>query len=453
MRRSTLIVRAVATAAAIAALTAATVTTSVTRASAATSWRNPVSSTSPAAIPQTERQCAKVLFIGARGSAEHDRGVGTATFGATVQAARTFIKQGMDSTGSNVDVRQVWVDYPAHDVIVLVADILNGKDTAAKGSDYFQGAQKGYKSAAAVLEGSLKHCPNEKWIAAGYSQGAIITDTLARAYDVPNRWIGIYSVANTANFPARHVRTFGTAFENQKPTGVYTWLYKSQVDLPTDLQSRSMTYCAKYDGLCDFSLLKLKAAHKDGFGIHGGYASGTLLRASAFSLGQSAANRLPVATRKAFDPQSIPIPPMCQHGASRLTHGSVDFGMGRGGAELLPKPGSTSISTPFYATQQDPYAIATGVAAAVPIWCTAGGVSWPETIAIYTLDGRLLAYKNLGDLAHQEHASVTAISLNGNVIKVRWDAYDGANFDIHHQSATFTRSGGKLIVTSFKTGK
>lgn len=256
-------------------------------ANAASTWRAPVASSDPQAWKKGQVKCADLLFIGARGSGE------TGRYGAEVHVIQQHMQQGMDANRSNAKVRQVWVDYPAAKVEVLADDLFHGRYAAAAGSNYFKGALKGYDSAARVLGASLRLCPKEKWVTAAYSQGALITDSLARNFDYPSRWAYNYTVGNTANYPNRNTLVGGSAFDNgRQPTGIYTWLYKTKAQVPSDLTSRTYTYCTAYDGMCDFSILKWIAAYnsKPQFPIHGGYAAGSELWGSSFEMGVEVAH-------------------------------------------------------------------------------------------------------------------------------------------------------------------
>ena len=65
--------------------------------------------------------------------------------------------------------------------------------------------------------------------------------------------------------------------------------------------------------------------------------------------------------------------------------------------------------------------------AVVPMWCTAGGVSWPERLLVYGLGVRLLGSVPVGDLdAPQEHADVQSLELSDSEVAVRFTSYEGA---------------------------
>ncbi len=155
-----------------------------------------------------------------------------------------------------------------------------------------------------------------------------------------------------------------------------------------------------------------------------------------------------------LDLLTLPIPAMCNAGPSRLKDGTVSYGKDpkygadKGGASLVAQPGkSDSNKYTLWAKQSG-----SGAAyAAVPIWCTAGGVDWPQTIAVYSASGNLLASVDLGPIANQEHAWVTSLSLHGDTVSAKFDAFDGADFDHHYWTGDFTLSGGKLIASHLST--
>lgn len=157
-------------------------------------------------------------------------------------------------------------------------------------------------------------------------------------------------------------------------------------------------------------------------------------------------------THPGFDIQSARIPASCTHPAARLKHGVKDFGTrangsSRGIAELESRTRSNAvpIAHPIHALQRGTSSL--GAYEVVPIVCTAGNVGWPDVISVYNRKGTILASIDLGTIAGQEHASVTAVSLRSNHFRAHWDAYDGANFHLHHEAGTFTLRHGRLVAS------
>jgi hypothetical protein len=168
--------------------------------------------------------------------------------------------------------------------------------------------------------------------------------------------------------------------------------------------------------------------------------------------GVPAAQAATSSTHAGFNIESAKIPASCNHPAARLKNGVKDFGTrangsSRGIAQLESKSLSNAvpIKDPIHALQRGTSSL--GAYEVVPINCTAGNVGWPDVISLYNKKGTILASIDLGQISKQEHASVTAVSLRANHFRAHWDAYDGANFHLHHEAATFTMRHGKLVVS------
>jgi hypothetical protein len=168
--------------------------------------------------------------------------------------------------------------------------------------------------------------------------------------------------------------------------------------------------------------------------------------------GVPAANAATGSAHPGFDIESARIPASCTHPAARLENGVKDFGTrangaSRGIAELESKSLSPSvpITDPIHALQRGTSSL--GAYEVVPINCTAGNVGWPDVISVYSRKGAILASVDLGTITKQEHASVTAVSLRANHFRAHWDAYDGANFHLHHEAGTFTLRHGELVAS------
>jgi len=130
--------------------------------------------------------------------------------------------------------------------------------------------------------------------------------------------------------------------------------------------------------------------------------------------------------------RNAPIPASCDHKASTLRGYHRNFGPnGSRGFALLDikhavffRPGNSTIQY-----------------AAVPLGCSAGGVSWPELLLVYAPGKRLLGHVNLGKIATmQEHEDVTKLTVRGHQVAVDWNGYDGAGFAV-------TTYKGTLAVT------
>lgn len=139
---------------------------------------------------------------------------------------------------------------------------------------------------------------------------------------------------------------------------------------------------------------------------------------------------------------SAPVPGgMCRHSKGHLVNGERDFGVN--GGEWIEK-------------------VATGRAggrtvAVVSIGCTAGGVSWPETLVFYRRgsDGRLeiAAKQYLGKFRRAEHASVQSMFISDGKLHIAWNTYQGCCFERRKFTADMRLRGTTVRVTALTKGR
>ena len=130
--------------------------------------------------------------------------------------------------------------------------------------------------------------------------------------------------------------------------------------------------------------------------------------------------------------RNAPIPASCGHAATRLDGYSKDFGVDADGADR----GFAALvrrKADFGRLKGVP-----GKVAAVPMVCSAGGVSWPQFVLLYGAHQQLLGHVDLGNMhAAQEHEDVLRIHFAHKRIHVRWRGYEGAG-------STFTTFTGVI---------
>lgn len=125
--------------------------------------------------------------------------------------------------------------------------------------------------------------------------------------------------------------------------------------------------------------------------------------------------------------RNAPIPASCGHAATTLDGYSKNFGTYSGFASLLTKKARFGHLKGVK-----------GKVAAVPLVCSAGGVSWPEMVLLYRSHKRLIGYVDLRKLSTaQEHEDVQSLRFHQGKIHVRWRGYEGAGF-------TFTTYRGTI---------
>jgi hypothetical protein len=86
--------------------------------------------------------------------------------------------------------------------------------------------------------------------------------------------------------------------------------------------------------------------------------------------------------------------------------------------------------------------------------CSAGGVSWPETLALYGPGPRLLGHINLGSVPKvpaSEHADATKLKMTAaGDVKLTWISYEGANFEKRTWQAHVVFRAGELKLSGVK---
>lgn len=157
-----------------------------------------------AASTATAQACADLLFVGVRGSAE------PAPYGPTVTAVRDELaRRTSDAPGdASLLVREVFLDYPAVSPETLGATGADRLlfDPEMPPTQFFDSVRAGRGDLIDLLADSGRRCPGERWVIAGFSQGAqVVTEALAdRAVreDADDRLLGAVLLGNPANGPA-----------------------------------------------------------------------------------------------------------------------------------------------------------------------------------------------------------------------------------------------------------
>lgn len=170
----------------------------------ALSWRpgGPTPSSQPGA------PCADLLFVGARGSGEEP------PYGGTVERTRQALTDAAaGGTGREVVAREVWLDFPAVDPHTLAEVGLDRLllDAELPTTGYLRSVDIGVQQLDQVLDDSATRCPDERWVLAGFSQGAqVLTTSLSRRTD-EWRLAGVVLVGDPALHPGQAVVRTSTA--------------------------------------------------------------------------------------------------------------------------------------------------------------------------------------------------------------------------------------------------
>lgn len=136
--------------------------------------------------------------------------------------------------------------------------------------------------------------------------------------------------------------------------------------------------------------------------------------------------------RSVADLRDAPVPAVCQHPATQLSGYKRDYGMYGGSTQLLKHKAVFG--------RLGRHRGSVGIA---PLVCSAGGVTWPEVIAVYGPGPRLLGSVDLRRVRpHREHEDVRSMRFSHHELIVDFLGYDGAGFDyIHHRGTLSWRHG------------
>ena len=162
--------------------------------------------TEPIASSQNGSQrCAKVVFIGARGSGE------APGQSRTIKAVRDQIAK---QPGVTKDVRQIYIDYPAQEID---PSVLQDIDTLLLDEEitkvpYWDSTEKGVAEVKRVLLENVQRCPDEKIVIVGFSQGAEsvnrgLTQAVKESPKVAENLVAALLMGNPGNYSGQNVQT------------------------------------------------------------------------------------------------------------------------------------------------------------------------------------------------------------------------------------------------------
>lgn len=144
---------------------------------------------------------------------------------------------------------------------------------------------------------------------------------------------------------------------------------------------------------------------------------------------------------------AVRVPADCEHPAGRLSNGRLPLSGDNSGFAMT----WDATTKKFVATPLLTDLTGDGARELVGVMlCSAGGVTWPETVLVYTpsADGpQLLGSVNLGELTPHEHADVDSLKTVPGGVLVTWHSYEGCCFMRQDWTATLrTRDGTVALV-------
>ncbi len=233
-----------------------------------TPWIGYVSPTVPVStapyIPPVTYHCASVAFIGARGSGESpqgdpptyagpDDGIGTRTGGAY----DGFLSR-LQQFGAGPNIKVLAVQYRA---LGTVFDPLKFGTQA-----YVDSIYEGVDKLVAMIQDEESHCPNEKLVLAGYSQGALVIHiALLDLADSdpgtlgPEHLAAVLMIADPGKVGHAAETTWEADLEDagagvQNADGIWTKLPGLFDDdkgpLPSSVVGRTLAICHNHDPVC-----------------------------------------------------------------------------------------------------------------------------------------------------------------------------------------------------------
>jgi hypothetical protein len=152
----------------------------------------------------------------------------------------------------------------------------------------------------------------------------------------------------------------------------------------------------------------------------------------------------PAEPIRAEDLLTAKIPALCQHDEGHLVDGQLPgLGHNEGYAAI-----STGLTTDEYSSGIPPVFVdltRDGVDDAVAVLsCSAGGVSWPDTILFYGPHTTFLGQVDLVYTTSAEHATVESLTAESDGVRVSWTTYEGAGFDVKYWTAMLHWDGVTL---------
>jgi hypothetical protein len=232
---------------------------------------NPIvaSSTNPTVLaPRFRADCTDVLVLGARGSGQPQAGsTSDGGTGLGPQVASVASRVVTDLPGRTVGVRSL--RYPARQAELLVLDP----------ATYFNGLERGVATAKKALARQVVACPKQRFVIAGYSQGAMVMhrvlQDLSKASDSLSKRIlrrvdGAVLLADGDRLSSDRMTSLGSAGAGRGVS--YASPQDSNVRgtrLPARLAPRVFSVCEQADVICDYrSLFQTSSSGVDGTTVH-----------------------------------------------------------------------------------------------------------------------------------------------------------------------------------------
>ena len=147
----------------------------------------------------------------------------------------------------------------------------------------------------------------------------------------------------------------------------------------------------------------------------------------------------PVATRKSL--LRAVAPAMCRHKSGRLVDGKLPVARIQDGfVELV-----TEIKPVRADLNRDG-----GTDTVVVFSCSAGGIGWPNVLAVYGPGTVLLGSVDLGDYVRVDHSTVESMRVSKSGIEVKWISYSGCCTDEGSWVGTLRHEKSRFVMTDVR---
>lgn len=230
--------------------------------------------------------CTDVFFLGARGSGQPGPGSRAAWsptpadpqgMGRTVQASLARLRS---TIGGKRTIAVAAVSYPAEAVTTAALMTPGGR--------YWKGLAHGVAAAHAVLQAQSAACPDQRFVLAGYSQGAMVMHRLVKALDGQNpelldRVAAVLLIGDGDRVSRDRTRAkYGSMHPSGRGLGLSPLVIGSSESSPTKFTkragSRVLEICNRDDAVCDYPAQETAP--------HLRYAASPALRRAAGRAGQ-----------------------------------------------------------------------------------------------------------------------------------------------------------------------
>ena len=260
-------------------------------------------------VVAAETTCKDVFFLGARGSGQ-DSGDGHG-FGPEVDRFRGKLKFALTESPAHT-VQRAFIDYPAESTDTLrpskkdLAFVATAPDPEifwdhyrkSHLGKYDDSIKKGVDRAEKTIITQAAKCPDQLFVLAGYSQGAMVMHRVLNRFkrdnriDLLERVAGVLLIADGDRHRNNGTETVGDPAAGIDGIGINEDLRDQKDDVPDEVRSVTFNLCTKDDMVCDFRGFWSILNYKRAIAIHGTYRGSPHLASIAAKMADRIRERL-----------------------------------------------------------------------------------------------------------------------------------------------------------------